>query len=163
MTMTDQEIQVLIGLPKVIVSRSPAKGYREENGQRRCDLELRSADEIGRTFPAFIRQNIRLPGNFSIGLRYGINEGKLTTITLARYNGPHGETSRTADGHHALPHIHYITEDEIAAGHTQPQENHREPTDRYATFEEALSVFFQDTATGNYAQFFPELLEPRMF
>ena len=161
--MTDQEIQALIGLPKAIVNRSPAKGYREENGHRRCDLELRSSDETRRAFPAFIRQNIRLTGNFSIGLRYGVNEGKLATITLARYNGPHGETSGGPDGHFALPHIHYITEDELAAGHTQPQERHREITDRYATLEEALCVFFQDTVTGNYAQFFPELLEPRMF
>lgn len=160
--MTNQEIRSLIGLPKAIVNRSPARGYREENRHWRCDLELQSSDETKRGFLAFIRQNIRLTGNFSIGLRYGVNEGKLATITLARYNGPHGETSLDQDGHYALPHIHYITEDELAAGHTQPQESHREITVRYATLEEALRVFFQDTATGNYAQFFPELLEARM-
>lgn len=160
--MTDQEIQALIGLPKTIVNKSPANGYREENGHRRCDLGLQSAGEIKRAFQVFIRQNLRLPWNFSIGLRYGVNEGRLNVITLARYNGPHGETSRTADGHYAMPHIHYITGAELANGHTQPQENRRELTVRYATFEEALRVFFQDTATGNYAQFFPELLEPKM-
>ena len=160
--MTDQEIQALIGLPKAIINRNPARGYREQNGQRRCDLELQPADGTRPEFQAFIRQNLRLPGNFSIGLRCGVYEGKLTTITLARYNGPHGENSRAADGHYALPHIHYITEGELASGHTQPRENYRELTTRYTTFEEAMRVFFQDTATRNYAQFFPELLEPRM-
>ena len=162
MMMTDQEIQTLIRLPKSIVNKSPAKGYREENGQRRCDLELRSADETGGVFPVFIRQNLRLPGNFSVGLRYVVNEGKLATITLTRYNGPHGEFSRSSDGHYALPHIHLITEKEFEADHSQPQESHREPTDRYHTLEEALRVFFQDTVTRNYAQFFPDLLEPSM-
>ena len=50
----------------------------------------------------------------------------------------------------------------MAKGHTQPQENQRLVTDKYIFLEEALRVFFQDTSTGNYAQFFPELLEPRM-
>ena len=160
--ITDDDIQNLIRLPKAIVSRSPARGYREENGQRRCDLYLQASDGTALEFPAFIRQNLRLSGNFSIGLRYALNEGKPTTVTLARYNGPHGETSRAPDGHYALPHIHFITAGEIAKGHTLPQENNRELTNRYNTFDEALRAFFSDTATGNYAQFFPELLEPRM-
>ena len=116
-----------------------------------------------REFPVFIRQHLRFTRNFSIGLRYTANQGKLTTITLARYNGPHGETSIAPDGHYALPHIHYITADEIAKGHTHPQENHREVTDRYETLEEALRVFFRDTATLNYEGFFPDLLQGRLF
>ena len=161
--ITDADIQSLIRWPKVIVGKSPATGYREENGQRRCDLELQSADGSGLAFPAFIRQNIRLPRNFSVGLRYAVNEGKLATITLTRYNGPHGEQSRSSDGHYALPHIHSITQEEIEAGHSQPQESHRELTNRYFTFEEALRVFFDDTATQNYRDYFRNLLEPRMF
>ena len=161
--MTNQDIQAPIRWPKAIVDKSPGRDYREEYGQRRCDLNLQAADDSGLTFSVFVRRSIRLPGNFSIGLRYPVNEGKLTTITLTRYNGPHGETDRSADGHYALPHIHYITEEEIEAGHSQPQESHRELTNSYATFEEAMLVFFQDTATGNYARFFPELREPRMF
>ena len=161
--ITDDDIWNLIRLPKRIVSKSPARAYREEYGQRRCDLNLQATDDSGLVFSVFVRRSVRLPGNFSIGLRYPVNEGKLTTITLTRYNGPHGETDRSADGHYALPHIHYITQEEIEAGHSQPQESHRELTNSYATFEEAMRVFFQDTATENYAQFFPELQEPRMF
>ena len=161
--MNNQDIQTLIRLPKVIIDKKPAGGYREENGARRCDLDLQSSDETGRVFQVFIRQHIRIGQNFSIGLRYAVNRGKLTTVTLARYNGPHGEYSRATDGHFALPHIHYITEAEIEAGHSQPQENHRELTNSYANLDEALRVFFQDTATGNYATFFPELIQSRMF
>ena len=161
--MNTQDIQTLIRLPKVIIDKKPADGYREENRTRRCDLDLQSSDETGRVFQVFIRQHIRIGQNFSIGLRYAVNREKLTTITLARYNGPHGEYSRAPDGHYALPHIHYMTEAEIEAGHSQPQENRRELTDRYATLEEALRVFFHDTETGNYATYFPELLEPRLF
>ena len=161
--ITDGDIQNLIRVPKRIVVKSPTRGYREENGSRRCDLDLQPADGPGRSFPVFIRQHLRFGRNFSIGLRYTVNEGKLTTVTLARYNGPHGEASRDPDGHHAVSHIHYITEVEIAAGHTLPQDNHRELTNKYNTFEEALRAFFADTSTQNYSDFFPELMEPRLF
>ena len=161
--ITDQDIQDLIRIPKEISIRAPASGYREEFGSRRCNLYLRFLSRTRREFPVFIRQHLRFTRNFSIGLRYTANQGKLTTITLVRYNGPHGETSKAPDGHYALPHIHYITADEIAKGHTHPQENHREVTDRYETLEEALRVFFRDTATQNYEGFFPDLLQGRLF
>ena len=160
--LTNEQIQELIAVPKRIVGRSPNSDYREENGNRRCDLDM--LDEDGRRgFKAFVRQSIRFVRNFSIGLRYEAHEGKLTTITLARYNGPHGDTSRAQDGHYALPHIHYITETEITRGHIQPQEKLRTPTTRYDTFEEALRVFFEDTSTVNYIDHFPELSQGRLF
>ena len=160
--LTDEQIQELIVVPKQIVGRSPAVDYREENGHRRCDLDM--LDEDGyREFRVFVRQNVRFIRNFSIGLRYEAHEGNLTTITLARYNGPHGETSRSQDGHYALSHIHYITEVEIARGHVQPQEKERNPTTRYGIFEEALRAFFEDTSTSNYIDYFPELSQGRLF
>lgn len=161
--ISDVQIQDLIRLPKVIIDRRPATGYREEHGSRRCDLSLRSSDDSARKFLVFIRQHIRIRQNFSIGLRYPVNVGKLTTITLVRYNGPHGETSRAPDGHYARPHIHYITANELAAGHTLPQENHRELTNKYNTFEEALREFFAKIAVENCEDYFPMLWKPRLF
>ena len=158
----NDNIQALIRLPKVIVSKSPARGYREENGSRRCDLELQTSNGSGQVFPVFIRQHIRFGQNFSIGLRYSANQGKPATVTLIRYNGFHGETSRAPDGHYAQPHIHYTPGDEIASGNTHPQENLRQVTDRYSTFDEALRAFFADTATLNYSDYFPELTQPRL-
>lgn len=160
--LTDEQIRELIVVPKTIVSRSPPKGYKEENRNNRCDLDME--DEHGhRKFKVFARQNIRFVSNFSIGLRYEASEANLTAITLARYNGPHGETSRAQDGHYALPHIHYITATEIARGHLQPQEKLRQSTTRYHTFEEALRAFFEDTRTSNYIDHFPELIQGQLF
>ena len=141
--LTQQRIQDLIELPKTIVRRSPSLGYREENGHRRCDLELRSCGYDGSVFAVFIRQNLQFAENFSIGLRYRADL-PLGSITLVRYNGPHGESSQTQDGHFAQAHIHRITEQELALGSTQPQERDRTITDQYATLEQALLVFFND-------------------
>ena len=86
-----------------------------------------------------------------------------STITLVRYNGPHGEINRHSDGHYNKPHIHRITAAEIASGSTEPQESHREITTRYGTFEQALLVFFDDIAAPDSGQYFSELLQGRLF
>ena len=92
--LTQQRIQELIKLPKTIVRRRPSHGYREEeSGSRRCDLDLRSHGQDDGTFAVFIRQNLQFAENFSIGLRYRADL-PLGAITLLRYNGPHGESSR---------------------------------------------------------------------
>ena len=85
------------------------------------------------------------------------------SITLVRYNGPHGESSRSADGHFARPHIHRITAQELASGSTQPQERDRTITDRYATLEQALRVFFDDVGVANHDQYFPSLSQLEVF
>ena len=96
-------------------------------------------------------------------MRYQTNDRMLGSVTLVRYNGPHGETSRSQDGHYAKPHIHRITAQEIESGSIQPQESHRENTDRYNTLEEALSIFFFDVGVINYSDYFPELLQRSLF
>ena len=158
-TITDEVIQDLIRLPKMIESKIPTKGYKDENGHRRCTLNLQAAHK---TFTVFIRQHERFIENFSMGLRYQTGDKMLGTITLIRYNGPHGEASRYADGHYAKPHIHRVTAVEVSSGSTQPQERVREITDRYATFDQALLVFFEDVAASNYHEYFPDLREPRL-
>ncbi len=97
-----------------------------------------------------------------MGLRYQTNSKALKTITLVRYNGAHGESSRHPDGHYALPHIHRISEQELASGSGDPQERYREITDRYSTYEQALRIFFEDIGVTNYAEYFPEALQPRL-
>ena len=161
--ITDRDIQDLIQLPKIIGSKTPSAGYKEENGHRRCELDLQAMSDDDITFAVFIRQNNRFIENFSIGLRYHTGDKALGTITLVRYNGPHGESSRQPDGHYATPHIHRITEAEIESGSREPQERCREITDRYGTFEQALIAFFDDTATSNRDKYFPEMLQMRLF
>ena len=160
---TDQEIMFFITTPKVIMSKHPANSYRQENGYKRCNLQLLSTIDSTMQFEVFIRQNETFIENYSIGLRYQTGSKGLRTLTLTRFNGPHGEFSRSEDGHFAAPHIHKITAVEIELGSTQPQESHREITDRYYTFHEALLAFFLDTGVTNYADYFPELIQPSLF
>ena len=155
--LTDQDIQDLIERPKVIASRTPANGYRRESGHRRCNVTLEGEGDQGGEFFVFIRQHERFVENFSIGLRYQTGDPVLRTITLTRYNGPHGEFSISPDGHYALPHIHRITQAELESGSTEPQERHREITDRYSTYEEALMAFFADAAVQNHRDYFSVL------
>ena len=161
--MTDQEILGLIACPKTIIRKDPPRGYREDNSNRRCDLQLVANADDAAAFRVFIRQNLEFIENFSIGLRYRANLPNSRDITLVRYNGPHGEVAKASDGHYNKSHIHRITAEEIAAGFTQPQEKHREITERYAVLAQALGVFFRDIAAGNYAQYFPELLQGSLF
>ena len=104
--LTKEDIESLIKTPKKIKKKTPAKEYKEENGHKRCDLEV-SEDSVedGKTFSVFIRQNIYFIENFSIGLCYKTKNRALSSITLIRYNGPHG-TSQSHGGHYSKPHIH---------------------------------------------------------
>ena len=159
--LTDHEIEDLIAVPKAIVSKTPTIGYREVSGSNRCDLDLQADSVSDVKFRVFIRQSVRYIENFTVGLQYR-NDRRYGDITLLRYNGPHGETSRDEDGHYALPHIHRITAAELALGSTQPRETRREITARYGTLEDALIVFFDDTAVSNYDAYFPELRQGRL-
>ena len=171
--LSNREIQDLVDLPKVIVDKDPSLGYKEEGRHIRCHLDLLVESDHTSSFvvpvrhlakfTVFIRQHTKFLENFSIGLRYQTGDKRLGTITLVRYNGPHGEFSLPVDGHFARPHIHRITASELASGSTEPQEHYREITDLYSTFEQALVVFFKDVAMSNYEEYFPELLQPRLF
>ena len=161
--LTDQDIGNLIAEPKRITAKDPARGYREEKGHRRCDLELESLTNGEDRFEVFIRQNSQFIENFSLGLKY-LNRGAIPrSFTLVRFNGPHGEISIQPDGHYAVPHIHRISAIEVEAGSIQPKERHRELTDRYLTFESALVAFFEDIRVSNYIEYFSETVQGRMF
>ena len=159
--LTDQEIQALIKSPKEIKEKVPVKGYNDINKHKRCDLTLQTSE--GKSFGVFVRQNKTFIENFSIGLRYQTNDRELGSLTLVRYNGPHGETSRYQDGHYDKPHIHRMTAAEVGSGTAHPQEKHREITNGYETFEEALVFFFCDIGVTKYSKYFPELKQMRLF
>lgn len=119
--MTDMEIRDLVVCPKAIGSKEPSRGYRYEQTQRRCNMELTATADSRMRFSIFVRQHLRYIENFSVGLNYHSNDRKLGLITLIRYNGPHGESSRQPDGHYAKFHIHRITAAEIASGSREPR------------------------------------------
>ena len=68
--LTDAKIQNLIEMPKLVVSKTPGRGYTTESNQRRCRLELVADGDPDKQFTIFIRQNTNFIENFSIGLRY---------------------------------------------------------------------------------------------
>ena len=165
--LTEKDIADLLSCPKLIVKKVPAAGFAEpkpNENHRRCDLELEVVNTPNIIFSVFVRQNTYFVENFSIGLRYRPNiSPALGTITLIRYNGPHGEFSIHPDGHFAVPHIHRITAEDIEAGNLFPQERDRKPTDRYDTFDSALRVFWEDISVSNFGDYFPNLIKPRLF
>lgn len=161
--MTDQDIERLVQLPKTILSRKPVKGFRDESGHKRCDLDLHATQDNQIAFTVFIRQNSKFAENFSVGLRYRTGNRTLGTVTLIRYNGPHGKPSHHSDSHHYKYHIHRVTSAEIASGSIQPQEKSREITTRYGSFEEAIVVFFDDIKVSNTDQYLQDILQGSLF
>ena len=162
--LTETKIEQLISAPKQILQRVPASGYEEVGLHRRGALDLTATNDDGiDRFSVFIRQNLHFTENFSVGLRWHSNDPVFGRVTLVRYNGPHGETSRQPDGHFAQSHIHRITAQEIQRGSRQPREEERRLTDRYSTLESALRVFFRDTAVTNVADYFDELSQLELF
>lgn len=161
--LTDRQIEELLIEPKLIISKRPANGYVEEFSQKRCDLDLVSEGGGEHSFAVFVRQHLVFIENFSIGLRFQTGTASMGFITLPRYNGPHGEYSLSPDGHFASAHIHRLTEAELAAGSSQPQEKLRQMTNSYGTFDEALRTFFQDIRVTSQADYFPEFLQGRLF
>lgn len=161
--LTDQEIRNLVASSKRIINKSPAIGYDQKAGSRRCSLDLESIDEDDVSFSVFIRQNIQFIENYSIGLLYKTRNRNLKAITLVRYNGPHGASSRGEDGHYAMPHIHNMTAEEMRSGSLWPQEKSREITEKYNSFESALRAFFDDAGLANWQKYFPELRQGELF
>ncbi len=161
--LTDRQIEELLVEPKRILSKRPVNGYVEEFSQKRCDLDLESEAGGEHSFAVFVRQHLVFIENFSIGLRFQTGTPSMGFITLVRYNGPHGEYSLSPDGHYASAHIHRLTEAELVAGSSQPQERLRQLTNSYGTFSEALRTFFQDIKVTNQAEYFPELLQGELF
>ena len=161
--LTDKQIQYLVTCPKRIIRRIPAVRYQNEGNQRRGELELEALESGLNKFSVFIRQNYQFIENFSIGLRYLTGDVDVGTVNLVRYNGPHGEANRQPDGHFAKPHIHRMTEAELSSGSAHPQEKDREITDLYSTFDEALPLFLEMIGVTNAKDYFPELLQGRLF
>lgn len=161
--LTSIKIEELIKYPKKIIKKVPNTGYKPDGNSRRCDLNLATLDTKDEVFSVFIRQNNEFIENYSIGLRYQSNNKELGTVTLVRYNGPHGETSHHKDGHYNKPHIHRITAAGLASGNSMPQENNREITERYNTLEQAIDVFFTDIGVTNHLDYFPRNTQQDLF
>ena len=172
--ISNQEIQGLIKCPKYIYKKEPKNKYKEERGQRKSTLFLKSNQDLLKKskikeseilnqspapkkldFKVFIRQNQEFTDNFSIGLVFkGLN--------LIRYNGAHDsgiveDNKKDKKEHHPIPHIHLMTEENINSGSSNPKPQKVEKTKKYNNMEEGLLAFFKDLKISNWPEYFPNL------
>lgn len=139
--MTDEEIRILLEMPKVI-ERWQKDWKDTERGHLMINCDVRAANEPIR-FRLFVRQNTRVKGSFSCGLIH-LSEGGETTC-LTRYNGSDHLHSNPLDSDRAQfrgCHIHKATQRYIAAG--RKAEHFAVPTDRYTTVQGALQALLAD-------------------
>lgn len=158
--LTDNEIEELISCEKIIVKAEPTTGMENDPKSsyvKRKNLQLESTDKRY-IFDVFIRQNTKFINQFSIGLRYKINEKK---IILIRYNGEHGQSDWSIDKHYSAFHIHKITEELLDKGIFEPK--YIEITSRFTTYDSAINEFRKHVNINNYTKYFTEIIQLPLF
>ncbi len=110
------------------------------------------------SFRAFMRQSEEFPENFSIGLIYVTGEDP-GSFQLVRCNGQHG--GERTHPHHAVFHVHRIKAADINSGILEPR--HIDTSADFASLREALSHFCRLTRIQNPDEFFPGILQSRLF
>ena len=154
--LTDSDINRLVTCLKRITDAVPKKGMGPDKKSsliRRKNLKLISEDEQHR-FDVFIRHNTMLTEQFSLGLRFRSDDKLIGNITLIRFNGAHGQSDWSRDGHYSGFHIHRISQALLAKGISEPREV--EMTDRYSSFDSALNEFLKYVCLTNINAYFPQ-------
>ncbi|HUT02662.1 MAG TPA: hypothetical protein VM163_02075 [bacterium] len=151
---TDREIDYLIRCKKRVI-QPPRKKMSDVQGSLRNEMTVESVEERYH-FHIFMRQNIDFNENFSIGLVFLPSDGR-QKIRLIRFNGVHVHRELASDSMsshwHECYHIHKAKAGNISAGSREDQSAVR--TDRYASYEEALSEFFREIHLIDIRDHFP--------
>lgn len=155
-TFSEQDIADLIACPKDVVD-PPRREMKLEGRMKRNEMTLRSADKKYE-FRVFLRQAEEFQENFSIGLIYLPHEDP-GEFVLIRYNGQHGGTRMYP--HHAIYHVHSMRSEDLNAGVKEPRII--EQTGEYGSFAEALRVFCHRINLAEADQYFPGLVQRRLF
>ena len=153
--LTGKQIENLINCPKKVVEAHPKNGMLEDKKSsfiKRRNLSLEAIDD-DYEFDVFIRQNTTFIEQFSIGLLYKTNDKIMGKLLLMRYNGEHGQSDWTKDGHYRAFHIHRITESLIKEGIFEPK--NIEITKEFQSFDEAINKFIRAINIKNYKPYFP--------
>jgi len=148
MEFSQEEIDVLIGCPKVIVE-PPRKEMQLTQGHYRNDIKLKSQDGK-HDFSVFMRRNQDFQENFSVGLVYAKG-----WVELYRCNGPHG--GHLGLEHHDTFHVHSAKAESIAAG-LKPDRT-AFVSEEYATYDEALVYFLKKCNILDYQNWFPKAVQ----
>lgn len=149
--LTDEEIEYLIGCPKIITS-APKKDMISNFGSLRNDMNLQSVDGKIK-FHVFMRISEAFSENFTIGLDYVIDG---SNICIFRCNGKHGvhTNNELGDNHHFHYHIHKAKADYIARGYKT--DKFAEVTESYATYQDALDYFLVTCNIVSRGKYFEE-------
>lgn len=105
-------------------------------------------------FLVFFSRSAKMPGDFSLGLRYG-------DFLLYRCNGYHGTTRNgfyTAP-HHAYPHAHILTESDIANARSLKPSSCQNLTGQYVDFPGAVHYFCNKCGIIGYRKYFPQIFQ----
>lgn len=145
---TDKEILDLISCAKE-VHDPPRKSMKVERGSQRNDMILRSLDDK-LTFRVFMRINEHFPENFSIGLEF-VPSDEPGSITLLRYNGPHGE--HVTEPRHTTHHIHVAKADLVNSGMRAEREIRQA---NYGSYKDALWQFLKEINLTDAGKYFPQ-------
>ena len=140
----DQDISDLIHCEKII--RDQPKRPSEKNRNVTQSFKVFTLDE--REFGVFIACSDRMPQDFSLGLMYG---GHL----LLRCNGYHGTTrDHFFAGHHAYPHGHLLTIEDIKNGRAKKPSKIIDYTGKYVDIRTATIFFFRECAITDEKDYF---------
>lgn len=141
MEITDQQIDDLIRLPKLVIN--PNLKMKLQRSSLQVTYDLREL-EGEREFKLYLRQNPKDPESYSCGLIY-VAESPDQSVTLCRYNGSshvHCNSLEDDEPIHFKCHIHRASERYIALG--DKAEKYAETTDRYTSYEGALICILED-------------------
>ena len=155
MDISEQQLHDLITCPKEIISK-PRKEFLCSNGCRRNDFTAKSS--TNQSFRIFMRQNLRLPEDYSIGLIWECQENQ-EDIILCRFNGPHGGNKKVAT--HFVTHIHELNL-ELAKEDVFKESTVKETHD-YATFTDAIYAFCEYCHIKGAIRYFPTAYSQSLF
>lgn len=121
--------------------RVSATRVKEKGKHREQQFECVANASDGRMYLVFTRQNLILPGAFSVGLC--LLQPGAANLILCRYNGLHGHRNiLERELVPAMPHVHVATERYIRAG--LDLDGFAYGTDRYVSFDGALRCLIAD-------------------
>jgi hypothetical protein len=106
--LKNEKIDELIKCPKIIIEAYPKNGMlpdKKSSFVMRKNLKLQSTDKQY-FFEVFIRHNIMLIEQFSIGLLFKTDDRAAGKIALIRYNGQHGQSDWSSGNHYSAFHTH---------------------------------------------------------
>ena len=145
---SDADLKALVACEKRIMRKPPQMQLVNRNMSHRFSVVNGDA---GITFEVFAKYSERKPADFSIGLMFG-------SFLLYRCNGFHGATKAGfyAWEHHARPHAHILTMEDITAGRESAPSLGMDLLNSYSNFQEARVCFFRNCGIINYSEFFDD-------